>query len=141
MLSLGAHRGRLEAAVCSKANWFCGSNSRLETSNVDSRRKCPTRYVVPRELADEQKRGAWRVAAVVGASGSGKSLALKAVTGSFRRPGQTHWDEQQSVAAVVACMAGDVLTEVAASDTMHRLLGLAPSASARPHKTLSAGER
>ena len=107
----------------------------LATSDVSQDRACSTSYVVPLELAD----GAWLgVAVVLGASGSGKTLALMAATGSSRRPVQTQWSEDESVASVIAGLGA--LTVPAALDAL-QLIGLGPSASSRSHAALSAGER
>jgi GNAT superfamily N-acetyltransferase len=107
----------------------------LATSDVSQDRECSTSYVVPLELTD----GAWLgVAVVLGASGSGKTLALMAATGSSRRPVQAQWSEDESVASVIAGLGA--LTVPAALDAL-QLIGLGPSASSRSHAALSAGER
>ena len=77
---------------------------------------------------------------MLGASGSGKTLALMAATGSSRRLVQTQWSEDESVASVIAGLMGAALTVPAARDAL-QLIGLGPSASSRPHVALSAGER
>ena len=109
----------------------------LATSDVSQDRECSASYVVPLELTED---GAWLgVAVVLGASGSGKTLALMAATGSSRLPVQTQWSENESVASVIAGLVG-ALTVLAALDAL-QLIGLGPSASSRSHATLSAGER
>jgi len=108
----------------------------LETSAVDQRRWFPRRYVVPPQLTDEH--ALWTVAVVLGASGSGKSLALKAVKGSEKRPGRTHWPARESVASEIARLLGE--GEGGVADAMERWLGLRQTASRRPHAQLSAGD-
>ena len=110
----------------------------LGTSDVSQDRECSTSYVVPLELTD----GAWQgVAVVLGASGSGKTLALMAATGSSRRFVQTQWSEDERVASVIAGLMGAAALTVPAARDALQLIGLGPSASSRPHAALSAGER
>ena len=112
----------------------------MEMADVNSRRFFKHQFVVPTQLTNDSGR-IWNVAVVLGASGSGKSLALKAVKGTFRRPGQTSWPAHEGVAAVLSGVTAGTLDERLITQAIHRHLGLLPSASCRPHAQLSSGER
>ena len=122
----------------------CKATGLLSDAQVGARHASTARFVVPRELMDGSagdRWPRWQLAVLLGASGSGKSLLLKAASEQDRRCRlQPHWGSA-SVADELASLSGGALPDAAAAGCALACLGLERSAAARPHAHLSAGQR
>ena len=93
---------------------------------VGSRQESSLRLFVASELCGDGAES--RVVAVVGPSGTGKSLSLAAVAGSAERPQPPSWD---ATASVAACLASRCAAVVALNPTV-RSCGALPTGAHVP---------
>ena len=92
---------------------------------------------VPSELL--RRPAPFGIAAVVGPSGSGKSLSLQLAAGASRRLSPPVWGAH-SVAEEISAFSGGAVTAREAADALVECLGLPREATARAHAALSSGE-
>lgn len=123
----------------------------LATSQLGEKRHTESTFSYPKQLGEGPRATPrWTMAAVIGGSGSGKSLALREVCGTVcsprcrgcpHRPRAPSWGRENSVAAQLAQLSGGRFDAASIASLLEHLLGLRASAAARPPARLSAGER